>query len=335
LTTKLNIAIIGCGNIAQRHAAEAVKYAHLVAVCDIVPEKARSLANKYSCNAYFDLDKMLEQEPNIDLVSICTPNWLHAPLSIYCMERGFHVLCEKPMAIKVADAHTMAEVAREKDRKLFIVKQNRYNPPVEFVKNLINKNKLGRILSFQVNGFWNRPDAYYTDWRGKKNTDGGTLYTQFSHFVDLILWLCGDVKDVTYLAGNQMHPSSIEFEDTGCISFKMQSGAIGSFNYTVNSFKKNMEGSFTIFAEKGTIKIGGQYLNELEYFQVEGIEKPELPIGNGANQYGFYQGSMSNHDKIYENVVKALQDNTHPFLEGAEAIQTIEVIEKIYRSLSN
>ena len=130
---------------------------------------------------------------------------------------------------------------------------------------------------------------------------------------------------------NFAHPD-IDFEDTGVVNLEMENGTIGSFNFTVNSYGKNMEGSITIFAEKGTIKIGGQYLNELEYFLVKNIGKPELPIGNGANNYGFYQGSMSNHDKIYENIIKALEDENHPFLQGDEAIYTIEIIEKIYNS---
>ena len=188
---------------------------------------------------------------------------------------------------------------------------------------------LGKIYSFQINCFWNRPDGYYTDWKGKKDLDGGTLFTQFSHFIDLLYWLLGDVATVQTKAKNFAH-ATIEFEDTGMVLFEMKSGALGSLNYTVNSFDKNMEGSFTVFAEKGTIKIGGQYLNELEYFNVAGITAPELPKGNPANGYGFYQGSMSNHDKVYENLVLALQNPAHEFASAAEGLKTVEIIERIY-----
>ena len=212
-----------------------------------------------------------------------------------------------------------------------MVKQNRYNPPVAFLKDLIVKGKLGKIYSFQINCFWNRPAAYYTDWKGRKELDGGTLFTQFSHFIDLLYWLLGDVAAVKTITRNFAHPS-IEFEDTGIVAFEMQSGAIGSLNYTVNSFEKNMEGSFTVFAENGTVKIGGQYLNELEYCNVAGVEKPDLPIGNPANGYGFYQGSMSNHDKVYENLIKALADDKHEFASAEDGLKTVEIIQKIYDS---
>ena len=213
-----------------------------------------------------------------------------------------------------------------------MVKQNRYNPPVAFLKNLIVNGKLGKIYSFQINCFWNRPEAYYTDWKGSKDMDGGTLFTQFSHFIDLLYWLLGDVAAVKTISKNFAHPA-IEFEDSGVVAFEMESGAIGSLNYTVNSFEKNMEGSFTVFAENGTVKIGGQYLNELEYCTVSGIEKPNLPIGNPANGYGFYQGSMSNHDKVYENLLIALQNDKHEFASAEDGLKTVEIIQKIYKNL--
>ncbi|HRN47071.1 MAG TPA: Gfo/Idh/MocA family oxidoreductase [Niabella sp.] len=328
-----NFAIIGCGHIAQRHAKEASKFGVILAVCDVIESKARALAEQYQCRYYINLDTLLANEPAVDIISICTPNYLHAPQSIQCLENKRHVLCEKPMALNMADAEKMIQAAKSSDKKLFIVKQNRYNPPVSFVKKLIDNNQLGKIYSFLVTGFWNRPTEYYhhSDWKGDRIKDGGTVFTQFSHFVDLINWFFGGVKNAQSLLSNFAHPD-IDFEDTGVVNLEMENGTIGSFNFTVNSYGKNMEGSITIFAEKGTIKIGGQYLNELEYFLVKNIGKPELPIGNGANNYGFYQGSMSNHDKIYENIIKALEDENHPFLQGDEAIYTIEIIEKIYNS---
>jgi UDP-N-acetyl-2-amino-2-deoxyglucuronate dehydrogenase len=191
------------------------------------------------------------------------------------------------------------------------------------------ENKLGRIYSFQINCFWNRPEAYYTGWKGTRRLDGGTLFTQFSHFIDLLYWLLGDVSTIKKIASNQAHPA-IEFEDCGMVLFAMASGAIGSLNYTVNSFEKNMEGSFTVFGEKGTVKIGGEYLNELEYFNVAGMEAPLLEQGNRANGYGFYQGSMSNHDKVYQNLIQALDDDTHLFASAEEGLKTVEIIERIY-----
>ncbi|ANH81023.1 hypothetical protein A8C56_08560 [Niabella ginsenosidivorans] len=329
-----HFAIVGCGNIGQRHAKHASTFGILDAVVDSDFKKAKALAGKYNCRACSSLEELLSQNPLLDVISICTPNWLHAPQSIQCLEAGFHVLCEKPMAIHYSDAQKMVQVSHNTGKKLFIVKQNRYNPPIAFVKQLIENGSLGRLYSFHVNGFWNRPANYYTNWRGKLKTDGGTLYTQFSHFIDLIMWFFGDAVSASLLSANLAHPD-IEFEDTGVIQFKMQTGIIGSFSYSVNSFEKNMEGSITLLGEKGTIKIGGQYLNELEYFRVQGIDKPDLPIGNGANQYGNYEGSMSNHDKIYENLIEALDNDNHPFLQANEGSLLIKFIEDLYKTSEN
>ena len=323
-------AIIGCGRIASRHAGQMIKHGRLVAVCDIIPEKADEFGALYKAKAYYTIDELLKSETKIDVVSICTPNGLHARQSIQALEAGCHVLCEKPLCIETKDGRLMITAAEKAGKKLFVVKQNRYNPPVTFLKKLIVNGKLGKIYSFQINCFWNRPDAYYTGWKGNKAMDGGTLFTQFSHFIDLLYWLLGDVAAVKTISKNFAH-GSIDFEDTGAVLFEMEDGAIGSLNYTVNSFEKNMEGSFTVFAEKGTVKIGGQYLNELEYCRVAGIDQPDLPAGNPANGYGFYSGSMSNHDKVYENLMIALQDEGHAFANAAEGLKTVEIIEKIYK----
>ena len=325
----MNFAIIGCGRIAKRHAEQMIKHGRLVAVCDIITEKADELALKYNAKAYYSIEELLQAETDLSLVAVCTPNGLHAAHSIIALESGNHVLCEKPLCITAEDGKKMIAAAENGGKKLFVVKQNRYNPPVAFLKDLIANGKLGKIYSFQINCFWNRPEAYYTDWKGNKELDGGTLFTQFSHFIDLLYWLLGDVATVKTISKNFAHPS-IEFEDTGIVAFEMQSGVIGSLNYTVNSFEKNMEGSFTVFAENGTVKIGGQYLNELEYCKVAGIEKPDLPTGNPANGYGFYQGSMSNHDKVYENLILALQDEKHAFASAEDGLKTVEIIQKIY-----
>jgi predicted dehydrogenase len=328
---KPTFAIIGCGRIARRHAEQIAKVGHLLAVCDIVYENALELAETYRANLYLSIEELLENEPAVDIVSICTPNGLHAQHSILALKAGKHVLCEKPLCINMADAKRMLLAAKEADRHLYVVKQNRYNPPVAAVKTLLKEDRLGKILSFQVNCFWNRPNSYYTSWKGTKKMDGGTLYTQFSHFVDLLYWLLGDVKMVQARTKNFEH-RVLEIEDSGVVLIETVGGAIGTLNYTVNSYKKNMEGSFTIFGEKGTVKIGGQYLNELEYQCLEGEPIPDLPKGNPANAYGFYQGSMSNHDKVYENLVKAIEHPGHEFVNAIEGMKTVEIIEKIYAS---
>jgi UDP-N-acetyl-2-amino-2-deoxyglucuronate dehydrogenase len=331
---KAFFGIIGCGRIGKRHAEQMNKQGKLVAVCDIDVEKGKALAAMYDATYYSAAEEMLSFEKEINIVAICTPNGLHAEHSIICLQAKKHVLCEKPLSIHSADAVKMMAVAEENGRKLFVVKQNRYNPPVIAVKKLIEHHAFGKISSFQINCFWNRPAAYYAEsnWKGTKKLDGGTLFTQFSHFIDLLYWFLGDVQSVKSNIANFEH-ASIEIEDTGVVIIEMMNGAIGTLNYTVNSFQQNMEGSFTIFGENGTVKIGGQYLNELEYQQVKGMDKIILESGNTANNYGYYQGSMSNHDKVYENLIHAIENPLHEFASAADGLKTVEIIEKIYNSI--
>jgi len=329
--SNLQFAIIGCGRIGQRHAGHIRSIGVLAAVCDIDKSKAEDLGKKYNANIYTSIEDLLTSEKDLDLIAVCTPNGLHAEHSIKALRAGIHVLCEKPMALSVKECGEMIKTAEKANKRLFVVKQNRFNPPVEAVKKLLDEDKLGTIFSVQLNCFWNRDAAYYhNSWKGTKKLDGGTLYTQFSHFIDLLYWMIGDVRKVRAFTGNYAHEDIIEFEDTGVVILEFDNGAIGTVNYTVNSYKKNMEGSLTIFGEKGTVKIGGQYLNVLEYQNIDGIEIKDLPAGNKANDYGNYQGSMSNHDKVYENLVEVLQNNAPISANSFEGFKTVEIIEKIY-----
>lgn len=334
MSEELKFAIVGCGRIGNRHAGHIVKRGKLVAVCDIVLEKAELLSKEHGCKAYSSVEKLLDENEEIDVVAVCSPNGLHAEHSILALKKGFHVLCEKPMAIDVHDCGEMIKAAENANRRLMIVKQNRFNPPVQAVKKLIEDGSLGKLYSVQLSCFWNRNEDYYANsWKGSLALDGGTLYTQFSHFVDLLYWLVGDVKSVKAYAGNFNHQRSAEFDDNGVIAMEFYNGALGTINYTVNSFGKNMEGSLTIFGEKGTVKIGGQYLNELEYQNIEGIEIKELPEGNKPNNYGNYQGSMSNHDMVYDNVVQVLTEGGVITTNGFEGMKTVEIIDKIYQQI--
>ena len=330
--TKVKFGIIGCGRIAQRHAEHIHNKGLLTAVCDNVKDKADQMAKQYGVKAYYAVDELLANEKDIDVIAICSPNGLHAEHSIKALNAGFHVLCEKPMAITVYDCGRMIQAAEKANKRLFAIKQNRYNPPVAEVKKIIDEGRLGKITSIQLSCFWNRNPDYYKDWKGTLALDGGTLFTQFSHFVDLLYWMIGDVKNVQAYTANFDHQGIIEFEDTGVVILEFHNGAIGTINYTVNSFQKNMEGSLTIFGEKGTVKIGGQYLNELEYQSIDGYKIENLPQGNKPNNYGNYVGSMSNHDKVYDNLIEVLRNNASITTNSFEGLKTVEIIEKIYKS---
>lgn len=330
---KVKFGIIGCGRIAQRHAVQINKFGVLVAVCDIIESRAKELSKIYSCAFYNNIVDLFNNHKDIDVIAICSPNGLHSFHSISALKAGFHVLCEKPMAIDVNDCGEMIKAAEAANKRLFAIKQNRFNPPVKAVKNAIDEGKLGKIFSVQLSCFWNRNTDYYNNsWKGTKLLDGGTLYTQFSHFIDLLYWMIGDIKSTQAFLENYNHENIIEFEDTGVVILKFYNGAIGTINYTVNSYSKNMEGSLTIFAEKGTVKIGGQYLNVLEYQDIKDFKIENLPEGNTANNYGQYQGSMSNHDLVYENLVQVLKNNASISTSSFEGLKTVEIIDKIYAS---
>ena len=331
--SKVKFGIVGCGRIAQRHAEHIENLGTLVAVCDVIKEKADQMAEKYNAKAYYEIEDMLAAGNEMDVVSIVSPNGLHAEHSIKALNSGFHVLCEKPMAISVNDCGEMIKTAEKNNKRLFAIKQNRFNPPIEAVKKVIDEGRLGKIFSVQLSCFWNRNEDYYSNsWKGTKDMDGGTLYTQFSHFIDLLYWMIGDVKEAKAIIENYAHEGIIEFEDTGVAILKFHNGAIGTVNYTVNSYGKNMEGSLTIFAEKGTVKIGGQYLNELEYQNIENYKIENLAEGNKPNNYGTYFGSMSNHDKVYANVIDVLQNGASISTNAFEGLKTVEIIDKIYES---
>ncbi|HTL08948.1 MAG TPA: Gfo/Idh/MocA family oxidoreductase [Chitinophagaceae bacterium] len=329
---KTRFFLIGCGKIGSRHAVIMQSVGELVAVCDIVPERADAIAATAAAKPYYQLADLLTAEDlSNGLAAICTPNGLHAVQSIACLKAGLHVLCEKPMAISLADCYTMMDAANAAGRKLFVVKQNRFNPPVQQLRELLNQKKLGKIYSVQVNCFWNRNAEYYDNsWHGTRALDGGTLFTQFSHFIDILYWLLGDVASVVARFFNFAHKGIMEFEDTGMVLLQFESGVNGILHYTVNCHHKNMEGSFTIFGEKGTVKIGGQYLNRIEYQDIEGYTLPDLPGEVAPNDYGSYQGSMSNHDKVYSNLLGFLSGREPLYMSTTDALKTVEIIEKIY-----
>lgn len=329
-------AIIGYGHIGKRHAHHILHMegAALTAVCDIDPKKLNDVPEGV---AIFTSVEELLRDQNSDVACICTPNYLHEPHTIAALEAGLHAVVEKPMALSTESCDRMIAAANKNDRHIFAVKQNRYNPPVQAVKKLITEGGLGDLFFIEVNCFWNRSGSYYAQspWRGKKEMDGGCLFTQFSHFVDILYYLAGPVESATGLIHNYAHQHNTEFEDTGTFSLRMKSGALVSFSFTTCSFEQNMEGAITLFGEKGTVKIGGQYLNTIEYQRLQNGQLPEINISAKSNDYGSYQGSMSNHDEVIRNVVDVLH-HQHPIMTGAlEGREVVRTIELMYSGANN
>jgi UDP-N-acetyl-2-amino-2-deoxyglucuronate dehydrogenase len=327
-------AILGCGKIAQRHAAVINQLDRLTAVCDIVPEKADALAATYNVPAFYQVEDLLTHFADTRVVSICTPNGCHAEHSLLALRAGFHVLCEKPMCIRTTDGEAMIAAAAAAERELFVVKSTRHNPVILALRQLLQEGRLGKVYSFAMNCVWNRPPAYYANsWKGSLDLDGGTLFTQFSHYTDVLLWLLGEPAQVAGFRSNTAHQGIIAFEDTGALALQLANGVIGTLHYSVNATHKNQEVSLTLVAERATLKIGGAYLNELQYQEPQCIDPAILASGNTANDYGFYQGSMSNHTEVYQEVIKALAGQHNTVTDGREALRTIHLIEQIYQQV--
>jgi predicted dehydrogenase len=288
------------------------------------------MADNFDCLAFYSLDELLNYSPDFDILVVCTPNGLHVENTIKALKKQKHVLCEKPLCFKPEEAILMKQIAIEANRKIWVVKQNRFNPPVIAVKKMLIEKQLGQIHSFQINCFWNRPESYYKDsWRGTQSLDGGVLYTQFSHFIDLLYWFLGDVKKIVAMKRNYQHPST-EIEDCGHIIFEMENKATGTMNYNINSYHKNMEGSFTIFGEKGTVKIGGEYLNLLSYHSSENQQALKIDTTNHPNEYESYQGSMNNHHLVYEQLFEGYATDNIDLAGVDDGMKTAEIISLIY-----
>ena len=266
---KVKFAVVGIGHIGKRHADMILNNGHseLVAVADSDHAKASIIDVPF----YDHLDDLLKENSEVEVVNICTPNGLHAEHGLNALRHAKHIVCEKPMALNSSDCHEMINAAREKEKKIFSVVQNRYSPPAKLLKNIKDQNILGEIYYVKVDCFWNRGDNYYkqSPWRGTLNLDGGPLFTQFSHFIDLLRWILGDLSILHAHFTNNNHCHTTEFEDTGVVSFKLENGALGSLNYSTSVYDQNMESSITIIGEHGTIKIGGQYMDRISYCHIK------------------------------------------------------------------
>jgi UDP-N-acetyl-2-amino-2-deoxyglucuronate dehydrogenase len=329
----VKFAIVGCGSIGQRHIAvvDAEPTAELIAICDLDLAKCKKISELYGGIPYYQDYRVMLNEVHPDVVNVCTPHGSHAQISIDAANKKINVLVEKPMAIKIEECERMIHAAKTNEVLLMVVKQNRYNIPVRLTKEALESGKLGRIFMVQCNILWNRYDGYYNEspWRGRKSEEGGALYTQASHFLDLLIWWFGDVRKAKSMLDTKNH--TVEIEDCGTSVVEFDNGVMGTLNWTTCVYNKNYEGSITIIGEFGTIKIGGQYLNKIEYWDVRAYPLPDnIDFSDKPNAYGKYQGTSSNHDKVMKNVIARLHNQEHAIVEGEEGIRTIKAIELIY-----
>ncbi|MGC6533380.1 MAG: Gfo/Idh/MocA family protein [Flavobacteriales bacterium] len=334
---KVKFAVVGCGSIGRRHIAvlDAESEVEIDAICDINPEALEEQAKLYNLPTFTNFTQMLAQT-QAQVISIATPHGLHADMAIEALHAGKDVLVEKPMALTTSDCERMNAAARATGNKLWVVKQNRHNVPVRIAKDAMDRGRLGKILMVKCDILWNRYQGYYDDspWRGKKAEEGGALFTQASHFIDLLIWWCGDVEKAQCHAETQNH--NIETEDSGVAILNFTSGTIGSLVWTTCVYNKNYEGSVTIIGERGTIKIGGKYLNKIEFWDVEGYPLPEgIEFSDRPNAYGKYQGTSSNHDKVVKALISYFNRESNETVDGSEGMKSIAAIELIYKAMGN
>ena len=333
LDTMIPFAVCGFGHIGKRHATMVQRNpeAQLLAVIDTDP-KQEAAAREIGVPFFASLEAYLASGNLAEVMCIATPNNMHAPNAIAALQAGHHVVIEKPMGLGKAECEAVIHTSMEVQKHVFCVMQNRYSPPSAWLKEIVSSGKLGDIYMVQVNCQWNRDARYYKagGWKGSLVTDGGTLYTQFSHFVDIMFWLFGDIKNVKSRFFDFNHAAQTQFEDSGLITFDFNKGGCGSLQFSTAVYDANLESSISIVAEHGSIKVGGQYMNEVQHCHIKDYTMPTLAEASPANDYGHYKGSAANHHFVIENVVDTLKKRTTATTNALEGMKVVEIIEKMY-----
>ncbi len=329
---KIKIAVVGCGRISKNHFGSIQEHSdelELVAVCDIDPLVLEEHSSKYQVSAYLDMEEMLQKE-QIDLVALCTPSGVHPDQTVLAAKYKVHVMTEKPMATRWNDGVRMVKACDEAGVRLFVVKQNRLNTTLQLLKRAITDKLFGKINLVQLNVFWTRPQSYYDQghgWRGTWEFDGGAFMNQASHYVDLLDWLIGPVDKIQAMTSTTRQ---IEAEDTGVLNVKWRNGALGSMSVTMLTYPQNLEGSITILGERGTVRIGGVAVNDIQIWQFDQITEYDQLIQQAnyetTSVYGF------GHPLYYKNVVDVFRGNAEPQTDGREGLKSLELLVASYLS---
>lgn len=333
----VKFAVIGAGHIGKRHAEMIKRHeeAELVAICDVKPISEVD-AEKFGVPYFNDADELFNSGIDIDVVNVCTPNGFHAQHSLLALNHKKHIVCEKPMALHKQDCEAIIYKALQMHRNVFCVMQNRYSPPSAWIKEVVEDKIIGDVYMVQLNCYWNRDERYYKQgsWKGTEDLDGGTLFTQFSHFIDIMYWLFGDIKDIQAKFNDFNHQGLTTFEDSGFVNFNFINGGMGSINFSTSVWDINLESSLTVIGSKGSVKIGGQYMDKVEYCHIKDYTMPVLAETNPANDYGAYKGSANNHGYIIDNVIDTLKGRNTITTNALEGLKIVDIIERIY-SLRN
>lgn len=329
---KIRIAVVGCGRISKNHFSSIEKHSdqlELAAVCDIDPKALSEHAEKHQVPAYSNMEEMLEKE-QLDLVALCTPSGIHPDQSVLAAKHKVNVMTEKPMATRWNDGVRMVKACDEAGVRLFVVKQNRRNTTLQLLKRAVTENRFGKIHMVHLNVFWTRPQSYYDQgngWRGTWEFDGGAFMNQASHYVDLLDWLIGPVEKVQAMMSTSR---DIEVEDTGVLNVKWRNGALGSMCVTMLTYPKNLEGSITMLGEKGTVRVGGVAVNDIQLWQFDETRDYDAQIHDANYEttsiYGF------GHPLYYQNVIDVLRGEAEPETDGREGLKSLELLIAAYLS---
>jgi len=328
----LNFGIVGCGRIASRHADAiwARGDTRLVGVCDTSEQRAARMAAHYGCEAYTDYEKMLSR-PDLDVVCICTPSGLHAANGIQAARAGKHVIVEKPMALSLQDADALESACREEGVKLTVVLQNRYNAPMRRLREAVDAGKLGRLLLATVTVRWYRPQEYYSgdNWHGTWAMDGGALMNQAIHHIDALQWMMGEPESVFAYTATLAH--QMEAEDTGVAVVRFRSGSLGSIEGSTITYPANIEGSLALFGQRGSVKIGGNSLDRIDFWKVEGELEHEQEILR-RQELDPPPSRFLSHSLVLDDMVRAIREDRQPATNGAEGKKSLELVLALYQS---
>ena len=328
---KIRMAVLGCGRISKNHFGSIEKHQdniELVSICDVQQKVLSEHEATYKVKGYLDLSDMLENE-ELDLVAICTPSGIHADQTELCAKHGVNVMTEKPMATRWSDGVRMVKACDDAGVRLFVVKQNRRNATLQLLKRAVNENRFGKIHMVHLNVFWTRPQEYYDQapWRGTWEFDGGAFMNQASHYVDLLEWLIGPIEKVQAMMSTMR---DIEVEDTGVLNVKWRNGALGSMSVTMLTYPKNLEGSITILGEKGTVRVGGVAVNDIQHWEFDKPKDYDDEVKEANYQttsvYGF------GHPLYYNNVIEVLRGKSEPETDGREGLKSLEILIAAYLS---
>lgn len=355
---ELRFVICGFGHIGRRHATivQSFNGSSLAAVIDPdISLKSHALFPD-GVPFFTSFEAFIQSGIEADVVTLATPNGFHVPLALLALEAGFHVVIEKPMGISRIECEQVIFKALKKNKQVFVVKQNRYSPPSQWLKKVVDEKIIGQVHMVQVNCYWNRDDRYYGSsnaeneittsnmmelmalrkqaglhaWKGSLPLDGGVLFTQFSHFIDIMYWVFGDITNIKTNLKLFSHQHNTDFADSGNTIFEFINGGLGVINFSTSVWDTNMESSITVVGSKGSLKIGGQYMNEIEYCHIQNYTMPDLPPTNPPNDYGPFKGSAANHHYVIENVVNTLHGKDTITANALEGLKVVDIIERIY-----